>query len=170
VALVEAVGQVAHDGAVLGRQQHEIQLLILAIADHRGNQIARGRRLDREDRGVFRLLRIGCEVAAVIGRPFLVAERLEAILQVLFELLIELLGLEFERLFIGILAAADHALAQGEEELSQSFLPPLRLDELEDGMAEVVDQPRIAEAAVSLEVRHLGHDVGDGRVAHRHQI
>ena len=38
------------------------------------------------------------EVAAVVGRPFLVAERLEAILQVLLELLVELLGLQLEAL------------------------------------------------------------------------
>ena len=56
---------------------------------------------------VRRLAALGREVAAVVGRPLLVAERLEAILQVLLELLVELFRLEAERFFVGALAAAD---------------------------------------------------------------
>ena len=41
---------------------------------------------------VVRLAALRREVAAVVGRALLVAERLEAVLQVLVELLVELLG------------------------------------------------------------------------------
>ena len=75
-----------------------------------------------------------------------------------------------ERLLVRVLAAADHRLAQREEVLPQSFLAPARLDELEHGVTEVVDQTRVAELAVAFELGHLRHDVGDRGVAHRHQV
>ena len=50
----------------------------------------------------FVFARIGREVAAVVDRPLLVAERLEAILQVLLELLVELVGLDAERFLVGV--------------------------------------------------------------------
>ena len=168
--LVEALGEVADDRAVLGGQQHDVQLLLAPVADHRGHQVARRRRLDREHRGVLRLLGVGRQVAPVVGRTFLVAERLEAILQVLLELLVELFGLELKGLFVRVFAAADDALAQREHELPDAFLAPLRLDELEHRVPEVVDQARIAEAAVPLELAHLRHGVGHGGIAHRHQV
>ena len=110
------------------------------------------------------------EVAPVVGRPFLVAERLEAVLQVPVELLIELLGLHLERLLVGALAAADRALAQREQELPDALLARPRLDELEGRVPQVVDEARVAEVAVPLKLAHLRHDVGDGGVAHRHQV
>ena len=70
----------------------------------------------------------------------------------------------------GVRAAADDRLAQREDVLPDAFLAPLRLDELEAGVAQVVDQARVGEAAVALEVGHLRHDVGDRDVAHRHQV
>ncbi len=51
--------------------------------------------------------RVGREVAPVVGRPLLVAERLEPLLQVAIELLVEVLGLELQRFLVGALAAAD---------------------------------------------------------------
>ena len=135
-------------------------------------QVARRRRLDRERRcvnGVFS--RFGREVAAVVGRPLLVAERLEAVLQVLLELLVELLRLELEGLLVGALAAADDALAQREEELPDAFLAPARFDELERARA------RGCRSGAGCRSRRsprssliFGHDVGDGGVAHRHQV
>ena len=68
----------------------------------------RRRRLDREHRRRTCVRSgLGREVAAVVGRPLLVAERLEPLLQVAIELLVELLRLELERFFVGALAAAD---------------------------------------------------------------
>ena len=63
-----------------------------AVAGEDRQQVAGGRGLGGVAAAIRRLLRIGPEVAAVVGRPLLVAERLEAILQVLVELLIELVG------------------------------------------------------------------------------
>ena len=82
----------------------------------------------------------GARFAAVVGRPLLVAERLEALLQVALERLIELVRRHPERFFVGVLAAADDALAQREQELADAFLAEPRLDELEDRVAEVVDR------------------------------
>ena len=62
----------------------------------------------------MRALLVGGQVAAVIVLALLVAERLEALLQVALECLIELLRLELQRLVVGVLATADHALAQRE--------------------------------------------------------
>ena len=118
----------------------------------------------------MRLLLIGCEVATVVGRTLLVAERLEAFLQVALERLVELVRLHLERLFVRVLTAADDALAQREEELPDAFLAVLRLDELEHGVAEVVDKARVAAVAVPLQVAHLRHDVGDRRVANHHEV
>ena len=53
---------------------------------------------------------------------------------------------------------------------ADAFLAPPRLDELEDGVAEVVDEARVAGVAVPFEPAHLRHDVGDGGVADRHQV
>ena len=113
--------------------------------------------------------RFGARSLAVVGRAFLVAERLEAILQVLVELLVELVRLELERFLVRAVAAADDALAQGEEELPQTFLPPLRLDELEGGVSQVVRQPAVGELD-ALKIAHRRDDVGDGGVPDRHQV
>ena len=119
----------------------------------------------------MRLLLVRRQVAPVVGRPLLVAERLEAVLQILLEVLIELVLLHPQRFFVGVLAAADDALAQREQELADAFLAELRLDELEHRVTEVVDEARRpAAAAVAFELGHLRDDVGDRRVAHRHQI
>ncbi len=124
----------------------------------------------RQHAAVLRAALVRREVAAVVERTLLVAERLEAILQVLLELLIELVRLDAERFLEGVVAAADDALAQREDELADAFLAPLRFHELEGGVAEVVGDARIAEAAVVLELGHLRHDVGHRDVAHAHQI
>ena len=117
----------------------------------------------------MRLAALRREVAAVVLRPLLVAERLEAVLQVLVELLVELVGLELERFLVGAVAAADDALAQREEELPQPFLAPPRLDELERRVTEVVGQASVDERR-ALEIAHRRDDVGDGGVADRHQV
>ncbi len=116
-----------------------------------------------------RLVALGREVAAVVGGPFLVAERLEPVLQVLVELLVELLGPEPEGFLVRALAAADDVLAQGEEELAQALLAPARLDELEGRVAQVVRQAAVDEGR-ALEIAHRRHGVGDSGVAHRHQV
>ena len=152
VVLVEARREIPDDRAVVRRQQDDVELLVLAVAGHRGHQLARRRRLDREHRRELRLLRVRRQVAPVVGRPLLVAERLEPILQVFLELLVELFRLQLERFLVGVVAAADDALAQREEVLAQAFLAPARFDELEDGVSEVVDEARVAEPAVALEV------------------
>ena len=85
------------------------------VAGEDRQQVAGGRRLCGVDAAIRRLLRIRSEVAAVVGRPLLVAERLEAILQVLVELLIEFVSGDLEGLFVRVLTAADHRLAQREE-------------------------------------------------------
>ena len=84
--------------------------------------------------------------------------------------MIELLRRHAERLLIGVFAAADHSLAQREEKLPEPFLPPPRLDELEHRVAEIVDEPRVRELAIALELAHLRHDVRHGGVPHRHQV
>jgi hypothetical protein len=88
-------------------------------------RVTRGGRLDRDHRDVFGLAALRAQVAAVVLRPLLVAERLEAVLQVLVELLVELVGLQLEGFLVGAVAAADDALAQREEELAQPLLAPL---------------------------------------------
>ena len=118
----------------------------------------------------MRFLRVRRQVAAVVGRPFLVAERLEPIFQVALERLVELVALHPQRFFVGVLAAADHALAQREHELPDAFLAELRFDELEHRVAEVVNQPRVARVAVAFHLGHLRDDVGHRRVANRHQV
>ena len=168
--LVEAAREVADDRAVLGRQQDHVELAVFSIHGRDRHQIARGRRRDREGVGVIGLLAVRREIAAVVGRPLLVAERLEPILQIALEGLIELVLLHAERFFVRVLAAADDALAQREQELADAFLPVLRLDELEDRVTEVVDESRVVRVAVAFELGHLRHDVGDRRVAHRHEI
>ena len=170
VRLVEALGQVADDAAVLARDQDDVGFLVLAVAGDDGNEVARRRRLGGERVGERALLGVGRQVAAVVRRPLLVAERLEAVLQVLLELLVEVLGIDLEGFLVGVVAAADHRLAEREEVLAQPLLAPLGFHELEDRMAQVVDHARAAEAAVFIELRHLRHDVGDRRVAHRHQV
>ncbi len=115
------------------------------------------------------LLLVGREIAAVVGRTLLVAERLEAFLQVALEVLVELVLLHLQRFFVSVLAAADDALAQREHELADAFLAELGLDELEHRVTEVVNQPRVV-AGVAFELAHLRHDVGDRGVAHRHQV
>ncbi len=120
--------------------------------------------------GVLGLLLVRREVAAVVGRTFLVAERLEAFLQVALERLIEFIRRHLEGFFVGVLAAADDALAQREQELADALLAVLGFDELEHRVPEVVDEARVAAVAVALEVAHLRDDVGDGRVADHHQV
>ena len=66
--LIEAAGQVADDRAVLGREQDDVELAVAAVAGHRGDQIARGRRFDRQHVAEARLLRVRREIAAV-SRP-----------------------------------------------------------------------------------------------------
>jgi replicative superfamily II helicase len=147
-----------------------VGFLVLAVAGDHGNEVARRRRLGGERVAERALLRVGRQVAAVVGRPLLVAERLEAVLQVLVELLVELVGLQLERFLVGAVAAADDALAEREEELAQPLLAPPRFDELEHRMTEVVDQAGIPEVAVALQLAHLRHDVGNRRVTDRHQV
>ena len=85
---------------------------------------------------------------AVVARPLLVAEGLEALLQPLLEGLVELLGLDAEGLLVDVVdAAADDVLAQGVEELADALLAVARLDELEGGVAEVVDERGRREAS-----------------------
>ena len=64
----------------------------------------------------------GDRSAAVVGRTLLVAERLEAVLQVTLERLIELVLLHPQAFFVGVLAAADRALAQREQEIADALL------------------------------------------------
>ena len=135
-----------------------------------GDEVARRRRLDRDRARVVRLLGIGREVLAVVGRPLLVAERLEAVFQIFLELLVELARRHLERFFVRARPAADGALAQREEELPDAVLAPARFDELVERVAEVVDQARAAEVAVAFHLAHARDDVGDRGVAHRHQV
>ena len=95
-----------------------------------------------------RLLRVGGQVLAVVAGPLLVAEGLEALLEPLVEGLVELL-----RAACGTpagrcrRAAAHDVLAEGVEELADAFLAVAGLDELEGGVAQVVDQARVARLA-----------------------
>ena len=145
-------------------------LAIAAVAGHAGDQITRGRRLDRQHVREAALARIGREVAAVIGRTLLVAERLETLLQVAIELLVPFFRRDLKRFLVGIVAAADHRAAQREDIGAHAFLAPLRFDELERRVTEVVDETRIAEAAVVFHLAHLRHDVRYRRVAHGHDV
>ncbi len=129
-----------------------------------------GRRLDGEDGRVLGLATLRREVAAVVGGSLLVAERLEPVLQVPLELLVEFVGRDAQRFLVRRLAAADDALAQREQVLADAFLAPLGLDELEGGVPEVVDQARVGELAVSLELAHLRDDVGHRGIADGHQV
>ncbi len=168
--LVEAGRQLANDRAVLPRHQDDVAFAVAPIAGEDRQQVAGGRRLRGVDAAVRRLLRIRSEVAAIVGRPLLVAERLEAILEVLVELLIEFVGGDLERLLVGVLAAPNHRLAQREEVAAETVFAPLGFDELEDRVAQVVDHPRAADVAVAFEPAHLRNDVGHGSIAHSHQI
>jgi hypothetical protein len=168
--LVEAARQVAHERAVLRRQEHEIELAVLAIHRDGRDQIPRGRRRNGKGFGVVRLLLVRREIAPVVGGPLLVAERLEPVLHVALEGLVELVLLHLQRFFVRVLAAADDALAKREHELTDALFPVLRLDELEHRVAEVVHEPRVAGVAVALHLGHLRHDVGDRRVTDRHQV
>src|SRR5204863_343852 len=71
---------------------------------------------------------------------------------------------------LGGLAAADHAFSQREQELPDAFLAEFRFDELEDRVAEVIHEQRVARVSVSFHLRHLRHDIGHGRVANLHQV
>src|SRR5207244_2804155 len=84
----------ADDRSVLGRDQHDVELAILAVDGDRRDEIARGRRRDRQRFGERGLLLVRREVAAVVGRALLVAERLEALLQIALERLVELVLLQ----------------------------------------------------------------------------
>ena len=168
--LAEARRQVAHDLTVLGRDEHDVEFAVLAVAEHGGQQVARGRWLDGQQRREPGLARVGREVAPVVGRPFLVAERLEPVLHVRVELLVELVGRDAQRLLEGALAAADGGLAQREQELADALLAPALLDELEGCVPQVVDQAGVGKPAVAVELAHGRDDVGHGGVAHRHQV
>ena len=156
--------------AVFRRDEDDVELLIAAVARHHGDEIARRRRLDRDRARVVGFFRVRRQVLAVVGRPLLVAERLEAVFQIFLELLVELARRHLERFFVRARAAADGALAQREEELPHAVLAPARFDELVERVAEVVDQARAAEVAVAFHLAHARDDVGDRRVAHGHQI
>src|SRR5262245_7600691 len=110
----------------------------MPVADDRGNQIALRRRIDRDRGGGVRLARIRREAPALVRRPLLVAERLEALFQIAIELLVKFVGFDLQRFFVRAVAAADDVLAQREEELAQAVLAPLRLDELERRVAELI--------------------------------
>ena len=170
LVLVEPARQVADDRSVLRRHEDDVHLAVAPVAGGNREDITGRRRFHRIGVGEPRLARIRREVAPVVRRALLVAEGLEPIFQVLVELLVELLRRDAERFHVGVLAAADHRLAQREQVLAQPFLAPPGLDELEHGMAEVVDQARVREFPVAFELGHLRDDVGDRRVAHRHQV
>ncbi len=76
------------------------------------------------------LQRIGRQVLAVVGGPLLIAERLEPVLQILLELLVELARVHLKGFFVRTRAAADGALAQREQELADAVFAPSGLDEL----------------------------------------
>ena len=167
---IEAGGQVAHDRAVFGRHENDVELLVATVAGRHGDEVAGRRRLDGNRARILRALRIGRQVLSVVCRPLFVAKRLEPILQILFELLIELAGRDLERFFVGARSPADGALAQREEELAHPVFVPPCFDEPVQRVAEVVHQARAAEVAVTLHLAHARDDVGHSRVAHRHQI
>jgi hypothetical protein len=113
----------------------------------------------------------GREVLAVVGGALLVAEGLEALLEPLLELLVELLRLHAEGLHVDVFDAAAHdVLAEGVEELPDAFLAEARLDELEGGVAEVVDDARVRVAAVFVEAAQRRHLLRDGGVADGHEV
>jgi hypothetical protein len=165
------LGEVLDHAAVLGRQQDEVGLSLRAVAGEGGHDFARGAWREGEDLGERRLLLVGREVLAVVGRPLLVAEGLEALLQPLLELLVELLRLHAERLHVDVLDPAAHdVLAEGVEELPDPFFAEAGLDELEGGVAEVVDDARVGVAAVFVEAAQLGNLLRDRGVADGHEV
>ena len=168
--LVEARGQVAHDLAVLGRQQDDVDLPVLPVDGVGGEEVAGRRRLDRVDGQVPRLEGVGGEVAAVVVGPLLVAEGLEPAPDVRLELDVELLVGDVERVLVDVALAADDRLPQGEQELPDPGHAPALLDELEGGVPEVVDQPGARVDAPALEVAHLRQGVRQRGVADRHQV
>ncbi len=169
--LVETPGEVPDDRSVFARDQNDVDLAVLAVERHHGQQVAGRRRGDRDGFDVLRLLFVGRQVAPVVGGALLVAERLEALLQVALEGLVELVLLHLERFFVRVFTAADHALAQREDELPDAFLAELRLDELEHRVAEVVGhETGVPGIAVRFGLGHLRHDVRNRRVANHHQI
>ena len=165
----EAAGQVAHQRAVAAREQHQVELLVGAVGRQRGHQLARGAGGRREDLGQGGVVLVGREVPAVVRGALLVAVGLEALLEPLVEGLVELLGLDAEGLLVDVVElAAHHVLAPGVQELAQPLLAPALGDELEGGVAQVVDQAPGERLELGLgELRHL---LGHGRVAHHHQV
>ena len=118
-----------------------------------------------------RAFRVRRQIAAVVGRALLVAERLEPLLEVPIEGGVEFVRLHLERFFVRVFAAADHALPEREHELPDAFLAPLLLDELEQRVAQVVrDEARAVRVAVPFGLAHLRHDIRHGGVADVHQI
>ena len=74
----------------------------------------------------------GARFAAVIGRPLLVAERLEALFEIPFELLIEFVAaVSWNASCVGVVTAADDRLAAARSRnWRDAFLAPPRFDEL----------------------------------------
>jgi hypothetical protein len=119
----------------------------------------------------MRLLLVRRQIAAVVSRSFLIPKCLESILEIPFERLIEFVRLHPQRFFVGILAAADDALAQRKKELAHTFRAVLRLDEFIHRVAEVVGhQPGVAGIAIALGLGHLRHEIGDSGVADHHEV
>ena len=58
-----------------------------------------------------RLLGIRGEIPAVVGRPLLIAERLEALFEIPFELLIEFVAFQLERFLVGVVTTANDRLS-----------------------------------------------------------
>jgi hypothetical protein len=140
--LVEAAGQVADDRSVLRRHEDDVELLILAIDRHDAIRSPEGDGAIDSASANFVFSLFGDRSRPVVGRPLLVAERLEAVLQVALEVLVELVLLHPQRFLVRVLAAADDALAQREQELADAFLAELRFDVFEHRVTEVVDQAR----------------------------
>ena len=81
--------------------QDDVQFLVAPVADDHGEHVAARRRLDGQHRDVVRAVAVRDDVAAVVRRPLLVAERLEPFLHVAIELIVEVLRVDLQRLSVG---------------------------------------------------------------------
>ncbi len=167
--LVEAAREVLDHVAVLRGDQHHVGLAVGAVRGHDRRDLAGGARREGVGLREVGLLGVRREVAAEVVGPLAVAERLEALLQPLVEGGVELLGGGAEGLLVELLGpAAQQPLAQRVEELADALLAVARLDELEAGVAHVVDEA--PGERLELDARQPRHLVGERRVADHHQV
>ena len=168
--LIEAFGQIPDDVAGARRHQHDVDLPVLAVEGDGRNHLAGGRRFNRDHDRIPGAKRIRRQVPAVVRRALLFAERLEPLVEILLELVVEVFRRQVEHFIVDIPAAGDGAAPQPEHEAPDAVVAPAALDELEHRMPQVVDDPSAGEPAVAIEAGHRRHGIRDREVPDLHDV